>query len=179
MSNQRRSRHLTLSRTQLRAQDHLKDALEGIKKWQRCDGVSLEKNKTVWEDFQLCLTEYDKAMVRAIRAGLADHPAADPTLKRIIAEYVSVNRLLGQWDLLRHARSGVEKGVRRPIPEADLHLWHEIEQAAVDYECRLGRPPTQSMLKKLLIADRTLPRMSREGFSKLLERLDLAHVCRD
>ena len=147
-----------------------------MKKW---DGVLLAENKDTLEDLRLHLRDYDRAMARAIRAGLADHPDAEPTVRRVIAQYITVSRLLGQWDLLRRARSGVQKGVRRPVPQADLRLWDKIRCVAAEYERRHGRPPTQSMLRKLLVAKMAIPRTSRQGFHKLLTRLDLLHLLSD
>lgn len=58
------------------------------------------------------MAQAQKAMGRAARVGLQDHP--------LVQEWIEVHRRLGNWDTLRSARAGLEKGVRRPPNDAAL-----------------------------------------------------------
>ena len=120
------------------------------------------------ETFRLVEADRDRAMVRAVRNGLAEHP--------LVAEWVRMQTLLGDRKVLRKARVGAEKGVKRPYTEDEMKLDSTIRDLLRTYEQEYRRPCTQARARKRLINDKTIPRMTPQGFHKLLERLDLLHL---
>ena len=57
---------------------------------------------------------YEKALTRAVRAGLWQHP--------IVREWLAARRSLGDWDELRRFRKGLERGVTKTMSKADFWL---------------------------------------------------------
>lgn len=153
-----------LSRAQLRALEEVKDTLGGLMRWHGKTHEEIEKDR---EDFYLCYADYTKAMLRAIRAGLSDHPLVKP--------WLVAQRAVGNRDTLRRARSGVEKGIKRPWTKADVRLWDEIRRLAEEHEEQEGAKLSQARARKFLVARTIIRRMSRQGFHKLLKRLNLLH----
>jgi hypothetical protein len=133
---------------------------------------SLKKYNRAWESFSAKeqkdvvaeYRRYEKVMVQACRAGLADHS--------LVREWVGNRRLLGSWDLLRQARAGLEKGVKRPIPYKCVELWDTIT--------RLQDPPAPGKrgrsleaIRRLLIKRGDIAPMTQQAFNKLVARLNM------
>ncbi len=153
----------TMSRSQIRAREELEDVLEGMMRWH---GKTYDELKDD-ELFLVAYQDFVKEMTRAIRVGLIDHPA--------VQEFIHTRRSLGSRDTLRRARSGVEKGVKRPMTAEDVYLRGEIIKLVQDHEQKTGERITQSLTRKLLIARKTLPKMAPQAFHKRLKRLKLLH----
>ena len=152
----------TMSRSQIRAREDLEDVLEGMMRWHDKTYDELKDD----ELFLVAYRDYEKAMIRAIRVGLIDHPA--------VQEFIHTRRSIGSWAALRRARSGVEKGVRAMSAE-DVYLRHDIVKLVEDYEQKHGKPLSQSHARRLLIARGRLPKATRQNFHKLVKRLQLLH----
>jgi DNA-binding transcriptional MerR regulator len=86
-----------------------------------------------------------------------------------VRDWVASQRALGNWDLLRKARKGLEKGVKRPISARDIELWDTITRLREH-----GR--SLEAVHRLLAKRGTIPPMSRQGFNKLVARLDAMGV---
>ncbi len=106
---------------------------------------------------------YEQLMLQACRAGLEDHSR--------VRGWVRAMRSLGARDLLRRARRGLEKGIKRPIPLRDIELRDTIEQ--------LQKPPAPRMcgrsleaIRRLLIKQGTIAPMTQQAFNKLVSRLN-------
>ena len=163
----------TLSRSQARAIEELEDTFKRIEQW---DGASREEIEQDKETFDLCLKDYKNAIIRAIRVGFNDHH---------VKEFVAVQQALGQWDTLRRARSGLEKGVKRPMSWADLWVWSEADRllglgkrpeairCALVNKLANEPPPKGFSREEAIIQSQRLRKMSRQGFHKLLKRLDI------
>jgi hypothetical protein len=96
--------------------------------------VEVQKSFDLWGGYnscsgdELCARElfeaykaYERAMVRAIRAGVVNH--------KIVAAWIAARRSVGDYDALRSLRCGLEVGMARGIDEADL--WLALEVAAL------------------------------------------------
>ena len=158
-----------LSRSQARALENVKDTLERMMEWH---GKTKEEIETDPCRFNLCYEDFKKAMIRAVRAGLADHPAVKP--------WVLAQRGIGNRKTLRRARSGVEKGMKPSLTDADVRLWGEIHDLAKEYEKLHGTKISQAKARKLLVArslvgQSSFRRRSRQYFHKLLKKLNLLH----
>ena len=161
-----------LSPSQTRAKENLKDALDRLRDW---DGAAPEKIEQDRETFDLCLADYEKAMIRAIRVGLTDHPA--------VKEWIAVHCALGDRKALRRAQSGVEKGVKRPMTR--VNLWLANESRPLRDQGKEPEAIRRTLINELgdanfwdlpvkdarKLRDR-LKGMSRQGFHKLLASLD-------
>lgn len=55
------------------------------------------------------LARYEKTMLKAVRAGLSNYP--------LVKRWVGIRRALGQRQVLRRAKMGLERGVRSPFPK--------------------------------------------------------------
>jgi hypothetical protein len=150
-----------LSNSQRRTLEDLNDAIASMQRWHGQPYDELKED----ELFQVAHRDYEKMMVRAIRAGLTEHPT--------VQEFIHVRRSIGSRKILRQARSGVEKGTVHQWVLEDVRLRHEIIQLIGDYEEKYNKPLTQSRARQLLLVQNKLPRMTRQGFHKLLKRLNL------
>ena len=82
--------------------DATKDALEAL--------LPQEKEK-----FNADRKKLDRLVFQAARAGLRDHSLVQPRVKAL--------RALGQWNTLRKAKCGLERGVKRPWKEHLRNKW--------------------------------------------------------
>src|SRR2546430_1050099 len=90
----------------------LNDADQQFLRW---DGYSPDaKRPEELERFRADYLEYERAIGRAIRAGLVDHPK--------VAAWVSGRRSIGDRGGLRKFGCGFEAGIPRGIDEADLWI---------------------------------------------------------
>lgn len=115
------------------------------------------------KDLKKQYLRYERVMVQACHAGLDRHP--------LVRGWVASRRAHGEWDVLRRARVGLEKGVKRPIPTGDLELWARIRElqgsSAGGNERR-----TLEAIRRLLIEQGAIPRMTQQPFNKLVTRLN-------
>jgi hypothetical protein len=130
-----------------------------MKRWHDKSPAELERD----ENFLLAYRDWERQMLRAVRAGLVDyHPA--------VYAFVQTRRSLGSGRLLRRARRGVEKGVGQ-FDSEDVHLRDVILAAIKGYELQYNRRPTQQRIRQILIANkisRCLSKLSTKrskGFS--------------
>jgi hypothetical protein len=149
-----------LSRSQIRALEDLEDATEGMERWHGKTHTELENN----EEFLLAYRDWERQMIRAIRAGLTGNPN--------VQEFIRTRRAFGSRKLLRRARSGVESGIGQ-FTSDEILLRGEITKLIREYEKRYQKRLTQSRARQLLIVNGTLPQMTRQGFHKLLTKLFL------
>jgi hypothetical protein len=130
-------------------------ALERLSAWQG-KSPAIEKEP----GFQSAFKQVERAMLAAIHRGHENHP--------LVREWLTTRRALGQRDLLRRARSGVERATKRVLRPDDLRLAAEVERLA---SAGKSRSAVQRELTPRLVKT-----MSRQGFHKLLTRLDLHHL---
>ena len=101
----------------------LEDYEEGFKKY---DGKSAEEMQNLVKDetFANHLREmvhgYEEVILKAIRARLDKHPLVQERVKDHLRDRARCWRTLGQWDKLRRAKRGLEKGVKRPLTEEQV-----------------------------------------------------------
>lgn len=105
------------------------------------------------------LQDYDRAIVRAEKADLKD--------LSLVARRLSAMRALEDSETLRDLRLPREKGVKSPIPDKDLLVWDAI-----------GRHPEwwgqgSERIRRALIRQGLIQDISKQGFHKLLGRLNL------
>ncbi|MGH6627026.1 MAG: hypothetical protein ACRECD_10885 [Burkholderiaceae bacterium] len=175
------------TRRQERAIERLSDARSDLERWHGKSFEEIEQaaplNKRAFEEAQ---EEFEKAMVNAIRLGLADHP--------MVRAWIVTQRGLGARDTLRRARSGVEAGVKRPLGLGELGVIYvtvtlaQLGQSPADvHRILAGRGPLSPSLVaqltelgrrgketlKILGKRPLLAPMTRQAFYKLLDRLDL------
>jgi hypothetical protein len=183
MSEDKQNSAENLSRSQVRANEALEDALDGLRSWHGTDGKKLEKDP---ERFELYVADYEdceKAMASAIRAGLHEHPTVDKKLRQAMEEWIRTRRVVGNWEVLRRAKSGVQRGVKRPMTKVNLWLANEsrrlfkqgnqpeaIRRALINIlgDANYSDLPGEDARK---LRER-LKGMSRQGFHKLLASLD-------
>ena len=151
-----------LSQRQRRALDDVEQALALMEHRDGKDHGELKDD----ELFLVAYQDYVKAMIHAIRVGLADHP--------VVQDFIETRRNIGAWKTLRRARSGAEKGVRAMGAE-DVYLRHDIVRHVEEYEQKHGKPLTQKRARSFLRADQKISKMSPQAFYKLLKRLKLLH----
>jgi hypothetical protein len=154
-----------LTAAQRRALDNVNDALEHLQRWHGKSEAEIEADR---EGVGEALGDLDRTMVRALRARLARHP--------LVARWIAERKGNGDWRILRRARSGAEKGIKRPMTEKDLRVWAAIDSLARrNEEDDDAEPCTQIMAYRYLRNNRVIPQMRRQAFRKLLARLDLLH----
>ena len=92
------------------ALNKLDDAVDVMRQWR---GITPEND---FEERLLLANqdEYEKALTRAVRAGLWQHP--------VVREWLAARRSLGDWEGLRRFRLGLERGVDKPMLKADFWL---------------------------------------------------------
>lgn len=149
-----------LSKPQRRALENLEDNLKSMERWHGKDHAELSNDYL----FLAAHEDYLKAMVRAIRADLTDHPA--------VQEFIHTRRSIGSWKTLRRAHSGAEKGVRA-MSEEDVCLRRDIVTLVEGYEQKHGKPLTQKRARSFLLAQQKISKMSPQAFNKLLKKLKL------
>ena len=150
-----------LSRSQRRALEDLEDVIESMQRWHGRPYDELKDD----ELFQLAYRDWENMMIRAIRAGLTEHPS--------VQEFIHVRRGIGSRGTLRRARSGVEKGTVQQMHVKDIFLRQEIIQIIDDYKKQHNKPPSQIRVRQILRGRGKLHKMTRQGFHKLLKRLIL------
>ncbi len=114
-----------------------------------------------WEevDLQESLRERDELMVKAARAGLRKHP--------LVADWIRHNQAWGDREGLRRLRLGLEKKVQRPFSSEEIELADRIETLR-----REGRS-WEGVRRELIRRKWLRKNMTRQGFHKLLEKLNL------
>ncbi len=143
-----------LSQRQAQAQEELEEAFKDLKPWH---GAPFDQQKWKRELMETRLLEYEETVIAAIRAGLEDHA--------LVKMWIEGRRVLGERDVLRSAKRGLETSVKRPMKEKDLRIWASIK------ELRDAGKSWES-IRRILINRGDLPRMTRQAFHMLLARLD-------
>jgi len=152
---------------QTRAKKALEKAFESLDLYHEDKAHDIEEMP---DEFEHARQGYERAVRRAIRAGLTEHP--------LIKEWIQNRRLLGERDVLRRVK-GLEKGVKRPITMKDLQLWGRIRRQAEKFAKEHKKLPTQEQIRKLMYNLKELPKMSRQAFNKMVDRLDLRGYFKD
>jgi hypothetical protein len=117
---------------------NLTDAQEQMARWH---GKSSEDNAVTREMFRADYGMYEKAVGRAIRAGMRNLP--------IVAAWISGRRSIGDKQALRRLRLGLEAGMEREIDAADC--WIAIQ--ASDLIVRMSLEAVRRrVLKKIATA---------------------------
>ena len=93
---------------------NLIDAHEGFAIW-HCKNPDADQNSR--EIFKDDYRTYERAVVRAIRAGLVNHP--------LVRDWIAARRSVGDYDALRRLRRGFEAGMSPEIDAADC--WIALE----------------------------------------------------
>jgi hypothetical protein len=143
----------------------VQESLERLHAWH---GKSEDEISSEQRAFDEAFNEHMRNIRRALRLGLADHC--------LIKHYVQTRRVSGGRQQLRDVRAGLEKGVRQPPASDELTLESTIRDLLRRYEQEHGRRCTQARAYQLLVAGKTIPPMSRQGFHKLLQRLHILHL---
>jgi hypothetical protein len=123
------------------------------------DSLSAEEQKDLQQQHKRLTT----LMVRACRVGLANHP--------IVAGWAGSRRVLGEWDTLRDARVGLEKGVKRAVLNRDLDLSATIQELQQPREGGKQRRSLEAV-RRLLIQERKIRPMTQQGFNKRVKELN-------
>ena len=134
--------------------------------------------KQAHEVFKADAESFDKAIKKAIKAGLTDHP--------LIRDWISNKRTFGEWDNLRpFKRLHLEKGViRTPTKEG---FWIRFEAQSMSDDGKGPQEIRRKLIKKLSENDvpdwfemsgperselrKYLARVSRQAFRQKLKRL--------
>ena len=182
----RRSKGLHLSRKEKRALADLENALRTLSEHYGGKTVQeLEKKDTKGKPvdeservaFEPHVKAYGKAVLRAARLGLLSKVKDNPSVEAA-KEWVLTRRRLGNREALRMARSGLEKGVKRPYTIEELLLCNEIVSRV---ESNVYMEWTEIQRDLLDIKDqfpwgKLLRGKSRESFRKLRVRLGLGDL---
>ena len=92
-------------------------------------GRTYEEMQQLNEDEQYKIDVYGsiyfEELMRAIRAGIHNHPRIRGPLRRFFFEFIHTHRVLGNWELLRKAR-GFEVGVKRPRTEEQVDFLNAV-----------------------------------------------------
>jgi hypothetical protein len=105
------------------------------------------------------IKEYETTMIEAIRIGLADFP--------LVKEWIETRRVLGEWDVLRRARRGLEKAVRRPLGSVRKKSLMTPELRA--YIMKLAPTMNRETVRRRMIEEGRLPEnYTKQAFHKLL-----------
>lgn len=115
------------TRKQERALSDLKFAAKQMRRWRNASAEEVEDRR---QEFSQDLADYEKAVVRAIRAGLINHPD--------VRAWISAQRSLGEWDALRRFRLGLERGTRKMLSKQDF--WIKFEAVPLTEQ---GKTPEQ------------------------------------
>lgn len=95
--------------------NELDDASDEMRQWR---GITPEDESE--KTHQLTDQDtYEKALTRAVRAGLWQHP--------VVREWLAARRSLGDWDELRRFRKRLEYNVKKPMLKADFWLAFEAQ----------------------------------------------------
>jgi hypothetical protein len=109
--------------------------------------------------------EFLKAIGKAIRAKLHEHPLVDEKTKTSIRELIKTFDGTGQKDDLRMMERGLETGVKRPYSIRETEILVRVSEFRRDKK-------TWGEILQILIGDGTIPKMSRWGFRKWIKGLD-------
>jgi len=155
-----------LTRIQRQVLDDLEDDFQGL--WEYA-GLSLHKidrkdGSKRHEFIELC-DRMDGLIMKAARLGLKDHPW--------VKERIRTYRGRGERNLLRRAKQGLEKGVRRPNSQEEMEMFSEI------YRLSRERRLSLRSIYKNLHEKRTAPyRGSWQAFQKWCERHNVQELLR-
>lgn len=169
------------NRKQEQAFSDLKYAAKHMQRWGGLSPTEVEKNS---DQFAQDRADYVSAVGHAIRAGLFNHPN--------VRAWLSTQRSLGEWDVLRRFRLGLEYGTKRTMSAHDF--WIKLEATPLFEEgkkpeqirrilrqkLRFPTPGDRNRWKEWLGLDRTdlkslAERLncSRQNFNRLLKRLEI------
>ena len=81
---------------------------------------NLVKDETFANHLREMVHGYEEVILKAIRARLDKHPLVQERVKDHLRNLARCWRTLGQWDKLRRAKRGLEKGVKRPLTEEQV-----------------------------------------------------------
>jgi hypothetical protein len=160
-----RHNYATLSTRQARAIVALRDTLNWAHdQWEIAWPFPLDAGLPC--GVRKALTAYEEAMITAIREDLLPHP--------VVSAWVEMRRVLGEWDQLRHAKRGLERGVKRPLEQHAVALSHMIADAITAHlkcQSRLHpdclSPRYRYHVYRALLAKKSI-RMSWEAFRKFV-----------
>jgi hypothetical protein len=144
---------------------NLVEAQKSFGRWHRYN--SRAGDQLSHREFAEAYEVYERAVIRAIGAGLVDH--------KIVAAWIRARRSVGDYEALRRLRRGLEIGMPRSIDEADLWLameaavpledghslpeiWPLLLRKAEEAEANL-RPKLRSRLREIRNLRRRLARM--------------------
>ena len=119
------------------------------------------QDKSQWpqevNDYVQATRQYDTWILKAWQVGLADHP--------LVVEWVLQHRSVGSREILRRAKSEIDRGTQAPIEEGEADLINEVLQRhAVGESLR--------SVYRCLIEQKRL-RISWQAFHKWVKRRDL------
>lgn len=104
-----------LTPQQERAIEDLDAAMVEMQHWHDITpGNQDEKNHQLTD-----LVNYEKALARAIRVGLSDHP--------VVQTWLAARRSLGDREELRRFRLGLERGVKKTMSKEDFWIVFEAQ----------------------------------------------------
>jgi len=116
------------------------------------------------------IQDWLRALLRAARAGVLSNrnlvessPAAQAARRRVW-EWQS----MGQKDFLAKARIGIERGVKRPLAVEDIEISNAIWDMMESPKYR-----TLQEIRRVLISRGVIPRLTKQRFYRLLDRLEL------
>lgn len=165
-----------LSTRQIQVLLNLKEAAETM----MAAGWSGERNSDgAHEIFMVDYSNYERAIEKAINAGLTDYP--------LVRDWISSQRTFGEWDKLRRfKRQRLEKGVSKPLSKEGLWIRFEAQPLLDE-----GKGPQEILrslrgkLRRNEIADcfelsgpkrnklrKGLKSITRQGFQQKLKRLE-------
>lgn len=100
-----------LSARERKILEEFKDNFEIIKEY---DGYTFEEIKGFKEDPAIneIFNDYKKALFKAIRANLHNHPLVPTAVKSVLLEWIYTRRRLGKKKLLRKVKRGLEVGIK-------------------------------------------------------------------
>ena len=154
--------------------DKLTEIEAQMRRW---GGVSVKRIEAGLESYKTDLAARDRVVGKALRAGLFDHP--------FVRAWLTEKRSLGEYENLRRFRLGLERGVQRPMSNADFYIaFHASgltsqgrgpEQIRVELRRKLryselepwfdlSKVETQRLLERLRV-------MKRQSFHEWLKRL--------
>lgn len=102
-----------LTRQQERALNDLEEAVSELQGWRGIE-IADEEDRHHQQSDQFI---YERAITRAVRARLWQHP--------VVREWLAARRSLGDWEGLRHFRLGLESGVTKTMSKADFWIAFE------------------------------------------------------
>lgn len=166
-----------LSKNQVRARKRLEDAFASLAKFHGVELVyEAESDKpkkgevrliNPWKERDIIKAQgaYDRAVVAALRGGgLRAHP--------LVCTWLVACRGVGQKDLVRRARSGLEKDIQPPFTMKQA-IMGRITSLAQDYFEEHGEWPQQEWIRRLMVKRKDISPITRQAFNNRVQQLGL------